>query len=473
MAHVTSRSYYNLQKRLDEAPQGAPASETLFRILEVLFTKDEAELVSLLPGSLFTVEEAAKVWRVPVNRARSELDALADKGILLDIAAGDMQGYMLAPTMAGFFEFSLMRLDGRFDKQILSELYYQYINTEEDFIRSVLSTQPHIGRAYVQEDAIQEKDRAVVLDYERATHVIDTSSCITVGTCYCRHKMQHVGKSCDAPQEVCLTFNWCAESLARHGIARTISRKEAHKILGECIEIGLVQLGDNVQEGVNWICNCCSCCCEGLVAYRRLGYNARLTTNFVSTHNREACIGCDICIERCPVNAITQYDAGNGDGYVSVDSDRCIGCGVCARFCPTGSMVLERRKEIAFVPKDSFERYVLIAIAKGRLQNLLFDNRTLFTHDLLRRFLKVILSLKPAKRALAQRQIQSRLLKITTRTKQYALYRKLMDAGKMPDYTHPELTSAAGSESSEPVSEPDRLLPVPSRPHRPAAHRRN
>ena len=471
MAHVTSRSYYNLQRRLDEAPQGAPASETLFRILEVLFTKHEAELVSLLPGSLFTVGEAAKIWRMPTDRARSALDALADKGILLDFAAGDMHGYVLAPTMAGFFEFSLMRLDGRFDKKVLSELYYQYINTEEDFVKSVLSTEPHVGRTYVQEDAIQEKDRAVVLDYERATHVIDTATCITVGTCYCRHKMQHVGKACNAPQEVCLTFNWCAESLARHGIARTISQKEAHKILDECIEIGLVQLGDNVKEGVNWICNCCSCCCEGLLAYRRLGYNVRLSTNFVSTHNRGACIGCDICVERCPVNAITQCAASNGLDYVSVDSDRCIGCGVCVRFCPTGSMVLERRNEIAFVPKDSFERCVMTAIATGKLQNLLFDNRTLFTHNLLRRFLKVVLSLDPAKRALAQRQIQSRLLKAATRTKQYALYRTLMDASKTPDDSHLELASGAGSESLWPVREPDSLLPVPPRPHHPAAYR--
>lgn len=471
MAHMTSKSYYNLQKRLDDAPQGAPASETLFRILEVLFTKDEAELVSLLPASLFNVEDAARVWRMPTDRARNAIDALADKGILLDFVAGDVQGYILAPTMAGFFEFSLMRLDGKFDKQVLSELYYQYINTEEDFVKSVLSTQPHIGRAYVQEDAIQEKDRAIVLDYERATHVIDTATCITVGTCYCRHKMQHVGKACDAPQEVCLTFNWCAQSLAKHGIARTISKKEAHKILGECIEIGLVQLGDNVQEGVNWICNCCSCCCEGLVAYRRLGYNARLTTNFVATHNRGVCIGCDMCVERCPVNAITKCAAGNGSDYVSVDSDRCIGCGVCVRFCPTGSMVLERRKETAFVPKDSFERHVMTAISTGKLQNLLFDNRRLFTHDLMRRFLKIILSLEPTKKVLAQRQIQSRLLQAATRTKRYALYQKGIDASKAPDYSHPELASRAGSESPAPVSEPNRLLPVPARPHRPAAHR--
>ena len=187
----------------------------------------------------------------------------------------------MAPTMAGFFEFSLMRLDGRFDKHLLSELYYQYINTEDAFTRTIFTLEPSIYRAFVQEAAIGEKDRVVVLDYERASRVIDTATCITVGTCYCRHKMQHVGKACRNPQDVCLTFNKSAESLSKHGVARQIDRPEAHQILDRCIRLGLVQLGDNVQEGVNWICNCCSCCCEALLSYRKLGYNARITTNFV------------------------------------------------------------------------------------------------------------------------------------------------------------------------------------------------
>jgi hypothetical protein len=53
--------YYTLQRRLDQAPQGAPASETLIKILEILLARDEAQLVSVLPINLFTVEEAARL----------------------------------------------------------------------------------------------------------------------------------------------------------------------------------------------------------------------------------------------------------------------------------------------------------------------------------------------------------------------------------------------------------------------------
>ena len=439
MGHINSKSYYDLQRRLDQAPQGAPASETLIKIFEVLLARDEARLVSLLPINLFTLEEASRLWKKSKEEARVILNVLADKGILFDFAVGGTQAYLLAPPMAGFFEFSLMRLDGRFDKKILSELYYQYINVEENFIKGIFSLEPAIFRALVQEDAIQEKDRVVVLDYERASHIIDTSSCITVGICYCRHKMEHMGKACKNPQEVCLTFNKSAESLAKHKIARSISREEAHRILNLCIDKGLVQLGDNVQESVNWICNCCSCCCEALLAYKRLGYSANINTNFVSRPSDEPCTECGECIERCPVNAIELDKRDSGSSYAKIDSGRCIGCGVCVRFCPSNSIVLERREQTAFVPKDSFERYILSAISTGKLQNLLCDNYTLLTHDLLRRFLKIILSLQPTRRLLAQKQLRSRFLSVVTRTGHYTLFDKLYNEGKKPDYSHTEL----------------------------------
>ena len=443
MAHVTSRSFDRLQRRLDQPPQGAPPSENLLKILEILFTEGEADLVSVLPINIFTVEEAAKLFKKSSSETRVILNKLADKGILFDFATGETQAYILTPTMAGFFEFSLMRLDGRFDKQVLSELYYQYVNTEEDFIRKLFSIEPSILRALVYEDTIEKEDRVIVLDYERASHIIDTATCITVGICYCRHKMEHLGKACDNPQEVCLTFNKSAESLAKHGIARQISQRQAHRILEQCMELGLVQLGDNVQEGVNWICNCCSCCCEALFAYRKLGYNARITTNFVSEHGEEDCTGCGVCVERCPVDAIRLREDSDGSNYTCVDATRCIGCGVCVRFCPSGSLIMTRRKETAFVPKDTFERFILSAISTGRLQNLLFDDYTLWTHDLLRRFLSVFLSLEPAKRLLAQHQIRSRFLNALTKTEHYTLFDRLFNHGQTPDYSHPELRQGA------------------------------
>ena len=61
MGHITSKNHLQLQKRLDMHAQGAPESEALFKILEILFTQEEAGLVSGLPIKFFTIEEAASL----------------------------------------------------------------------------------------------------------------------------------------------------------------------------------------------------------------------------------------------------------------------------------------------------------------------------------------------------------------------------------------------------------------------------
>lgn len=428
MGHITAKSYKNLQKRLDKSPQGAPESETLFKILEHLFTKKEAEIVTLLPMNFFTVEEAAKRLKKPYQETKQILDNLADKAILLDTKKGNTKAYIMAATMAGFFEYSLMRTDGKFDPKLLSELYHQYINEEKDFVAQIFALDPSMDRVFVHEDKVENPSE--ILDYERATKVIDNAHSISLGRCYCRHKMEHLSKACDAPQNVCLTFNNPARSLIDHGISKEISKEEAHKILKDCIDRGLVQIGDNVQDSINWICNCCGCCCEALLAYKRLGIKCKIKSNYFAK-DKGNCIGCSICEKKCPVDAIKIVDK-----KVKIDKKICIGCGVCTRFCPTKTLTMARRKEIQFVPKDVFERYVLAAINEGKLQNFIFDNQTLWTHRVMRKFLGFFLKLTPTKRLLVQKQMQSRYLQVLIKA-YYKLNKK--DYGKIPDYSHPEM----------------------------------
>ena len=107
MSHVTFRnSYLALSDRLNLFPQGAPPSELLFRILEILFTRDEAALVALLPIKPFNVAAAARVWKKPVAEPRKILEGLASKGMLLDMEMQGEQIFVLPPPMAGFFERS-------------------------------------------------------------------------------------------------------------------------------------------------------------------------------------------------------------------------------------------------------------------------------------------------------------------------------------------------------------------------------
>ena len=413
MAHYSLKtSYSQLVERLNRFPQGAPPSSVLNEILRMLFSEREAQLVSILPIKPFTAEKAAEIWKMDVSSAQRILDELASRAILLDVDGT----YTLPPPMAGFFEFSLMRVRGDINQQVLSELFYQYLNVEEDFIKELFGTgKTQLGRAFVHEPALSHENALHVLDYERASNIIATATHIGVGTCYCRHKMYHMGKACNAPMEICMSFNFTAASLTKHGYAKPITAAECQTLLHQAYEYNLVQFGENNQQQVNFICNCCSCCCEAMIAARKLGMLRPVhTTNFLPHIADERCNGCGKCLNGCPVEAMTLVSANNPHKpkmkKAKVDEDICLGCGVCTRSCPTNGITLRSRPERVITPVNGTHRTVLMAIERGKLQNLIFDNHALASHRAMAAILGVILRLPPLKQLMASDQMRSKYL---------------------------------------------------------------
>ena len=414
MAHHTLKNAYsNLAERLNRFPQGAPPSELLFRILRILFREREAELVALLPIKPFTAPDAARIWKMNLDDARRVLDELAGRALLVDWDREGTTYYVLPPPMAGFFEFSMMRIRDDIDQKALAELFYQYLNVEEDFVRALFTEgDTQLGRTFVHEPALSDVNALHVLDYERASEVVRSASHRAVGTCYCRHKMEHIGRACDAPRDICMTFNTTADSLIRHGHARAVDVAEGLDLLQEAWDRKLVQFGENVRERVAFICNCCGCCCEAMIAARRFAVlNPVHTTNFIPVVDEQSCNGCTKCIDACPVEAMGLVSANDPAHprrrLARVDTSTCLGCGVCVRSCPRSSIRLESRAERVLTPVDGAHRAVAMAIERGKLQDLIFDNRVLWSHRALAAVLGAILKLSPVKRALVSRQAKS------------------------------------------------------------------
>jgi ferredoxin len=407
MAHLTARSAYNsLTRRINLYPQGAPPAEALFRILQLLFSEVEAALVARLPIKPFTAKKAARLWKKSEGEAQHILDQLADRGILVDsLPENGPTIYCLPPPMAGFFEFSLMRLRSDIDQKLLAELFYQYLNVEEEFIKQLFcSGETQLGRVFVNEPALSAENSLHVLDYERASEVVRTARHIGVGICYCRHKMEHIGRACAAEQEICLTFNSTADSLARHGIARRIDAAEGLDLLQKARDQRLVQFGENVRESVNFICNCCGCCCEAMIAARRFGF----------LHPVHTCTGCGKCVEACPVEALALVSANDPrqpkKKIARLDKELCLGCAVCVAACPQSCITLASRPQRVITPLNSTHRAVVMAIERGKLQNLIFDVQAHWNHRAMAAILGVILRLPPLKQAMASRQMKSRYL---------------------------------------------------------------
>jgi Pyruvate/2-oxoacid:ferredoxin oxidoreductase delta subunit len=405
-----------LVDRLNRFPQGAPPSDTLYKILSVLFSEREAQVVAQLPIKPFTARKASQILKMDLAETRKVLAELAGRAILVDIEQNGESVYILPPPMAGFFEFSLMRTRGDIDQQLLSELFYQYLNVEEDFIRDLFATgETQLGRTFVHEPVLSNENALHVLDYERASEVIRSATHMGVGTCYCRHKMMHVGRNCEAPMDICMTFDTTAASLTRHGYARTVDVSEGLDLLQQAYERNLVQFGENAREGVNFICNCCGCCCEAMIAARKFGMlNPVHTTNFLPVVAEETCTGCGKCVAACPVEAMSLGSANDAHRpkakIAKVDEDLCLGCGVCVRTCGQASLSLVSRAQRVITPLNSTHRTVMMAIERGDLQDLIFDNRVLWNHRAMAAVLGAILRMPPIKQMMASEQVKSRYL---------------------------------------------------------------
>ncbi len=418
MGHLTTKdAYKSLEERINWFTQGAPSSDTLYKILQVLYTEKEARWVAKLPVRPFTLKRAARVWGTTEAKAEKLLDRLCEKALLVDSEYHGERQFVMPPPMAGFIEFALMRTRGDIDQKYLSELYYQYMNVEEDFVKDLFfATETRLGRVFVQEPVLVNDKTNHILDYERATHIVEEAKYIGLGTCYCRHKMYHAGHPCEinAPWEVCLTFDNVARSLAEHGeYARLISKEEAKEVLQLSYDSNLVQIGENVREHPAFICNCCGCCCEALQAARKFSpMQPVATTNYIPEVSLETCLGCGKCARVCPVLAIAMEEKKNPDGTGTkkrprIDKEICLGCGVCARNCPVKAIELQRRPVQVITPVNSTHRFVLQAIEKGTLQNLVFDNQAFANHRAMAAVFGTILRLPPLKQALASRQFKS------------------------------------------------------------------
>ncbi|MCX5839434.1 MAG: 4Fe-4S dicluster domain-containing protein [Deltaproteobacteria bacterium] len=414
--HLMKSGYAALADRINRFPQGAPPSDTLHKILNILFTEKDAALISRLPIKPFTAERAARIWKMRTSAAQKILDDMAARAILVDIEEDGRQTYLLPPPMAGFFEFSLMRIRGDIDQKALSELFYQYLNVEEDFIKALFTEgETQLGRVFVHEPSLSPEFSLTVFDYERATEVIRTASFRGIGVCYCRHKMQHLGRDCAAPKEICMTFNTAAGSLIKHGHARPIRVEECLDLLQVAYDHRLVQFGSNVRERVNFICNCCGCCCEAMIAARRFSLLHPVhTTNFLPEVQEGVCTGCGQCVSVCPVQAMSLVSANDPRRpkakKAQVHEEICLGCGLCARACPDKQVKLKSRARRVITPLNSAHLAVVMAIERGKLQDLIFDNQALASHRAMAAILGVILKLPPVKQAMASRQVKSRYL---------------------------------------------------------------
>jgi ferredoxin len=419
MGHLAGKDIYRqLGKKIDNLTLRAPWNDTLYAILKGVYAEEEADVVVKMPYVFSNLERIAQVTGYSRDRLRTIMDGLCDKGLVLDLHVNGEYNYMPSPLMVGIFEFTMMRTGKDVNSKELGKLFYQYLDANRNFNVANFSDEMRVSimRTLPHEEAVRSGEYMEILDYEKASELIESADKFAISLCSCRHEKLHAGKKeCDVTLENCSSFGFGADYLIRHNLGKEVSKSEMLDNFARSREMGLVLNADNVQRNVSFICHCCKCCCNPLLGIRLHGYpHCLVTSNFIAEIDASACIGCGKCAKACPIEAIEMVPVAKEEGKAKkeakVDKSICLGCGVCALPCKFGACLLVKRGQRVIHPETTFERVMMQCLERGTLQNQIFDNPQSLSHKFMRGFVGGFLNLSPVKRALMSDTLRSRFL---------------------------------------------------------------
>ena len=333
-----------------------PESAELLPLIKARYTAEEASLLTGMPFSGKSLEELGEIKKMDPAVLARRLDALARKGVVFRSARGDKVRYSLNDSLFVFLRSAFWL--GRSDEasKAMAPLANQYFY--HGFFDQYAGVHARGLRALPVQETIG--DTRQIMPYEDVARVLEAQDYFCVTACSCRNRKNLDPNSphCKNPTETCLHFGAFARYIVDQGLGREISRQEAHEILRQAADSGLVHGLSNRQEGADTICNCCKCCCMWFEGFHKLKHEKSMdASNYRVRTHPETCQGCGLCVKRCPMEALqlqSSPEARNKTGQVSVlNLDRCIGCGVCAHKCPAKSLALERREVIVDPPTDA------------------------------------------------------------------------------------------------------------------------
>jgi Na+-translocating ferredoxin:NAD+ oxidoreductase subunit B len=334
--------YRQLAQTLDALPNRFPSTPTgiELKLLAKLFTQEEAALACTLRLEPAPAAEVARRAGADPMETRSALKRMVAKG-LIDLKKGDGEfAYALRPFVVGFYEGQLPRMDVE-----MAGLFEDYYHETQG---GILRVTPALHRIIPVGRAIPLQ--VEIHPYERATEILEGALSWGVRDCICRKQQQLLGKNCGHPLESCLVFAPVKNAFDRSTVDRAITKEEALRILRMTEDAGLVHSSGNYRDGIDYICNCCTCCCgimRGIAEYGIMSAVAR--ADFQIAVDAESCTACGDCIERCQFHALSLSGA-----IVDIDMARCMGCGLCVVACPTEGLHLQRREasEVSAPPVD-------------------------------------------------------------------------------------------------------------------------
>lgn len=343
---MTPSPYQQLATRLDSLPNGFPPTEdgAELRLLEMIFTPEEAALASQLRITLETSKEVAERIGGDPKEVRNLLKGLARKMLIEVGRTENGLGYGIMPFVVGIYEMQFATLDAEM-AQVFEDYYQQAFS-------HVLGVTPPFQRVIPVSETIQTGME--IGPFESAADIVTGANAWGVVDCICRVQQALIGNPCEHPLDVCMVLSKRPGVFDNNPVIQAQTQAEALATLKRAADAGLVHSVSNTQEGNTYICNCCTCSCGILRGMSEMGIaNVVARSAFVNQVDEDLCLGCEICVDYCQFNALTLDE---DDGLIVVKEVSCVGCGVCVPACPEEALILVRRPEDEILPVPATER---------------------------------------------------------------------------------------------------------------------
>ena len=362
---IEDKVYRDLQEFLDTLPGGFSATESGsdIRLLQYLFTPEEASVAVHLTTK---PEPAGQIYNrinesgssLSIEELQRILDRMLYKGTLRSYYEGYDETHYRAPdpTAGGMIS---VQLDDKLTRE-----FYDLLNAYMADVMKERTPKPKTLnplRTVPVRESIPHAEKFSVSTYDDVRKLVeDAPGPFAVANCICRQKTKRFGAKCSKTdlEETCLMINPDhARRYVDMGIGRFIGREEVFAILGHAREDGLVVQPENSQKP-EAICICCGDCCVFLKPIKAYPRPAELfLTNYYVEVDPELCNGCEICVDKCQMDARAMVDS-----IAAVNLDRCIGCGNCVVLCPSNANSLQK-KEQEIVPPDDKEAYYMALLS--------------------------------------------------------------------------------------------------------------
>ena len=309
--------YVRLGKRLNQNAATMPLIPETFEFLRDVFSEEQAELGAEFPLGAHTLTSLAKQLSRDEGKLERLLEDMADEGLIFIARreTGDKE-YSLTPFVPGLFEFQHLKSEMNDKVKKRSRLMKKIEDAideklESNYRKPAAGKKPFTPGLRTLAIAEQLPGDTSLASWEQITEIINQENSFAAGGCLCREMAKANGNPCkltDAPQDSCIYFGKAADFMIDRHFAKRLSREGVFDLLEKCEKAGLVHNLNNFLENTGGdnivLCNCCGCCCESFLRMKKFrGLSFVRGSNFVATVDKESCIGCGQCADRCQIGA--------------------------------------------------------------------------------------------------------------------------------------------------------------------------